>query len=91
MFASWVEYFIGLKIRDTADFDIEEMKLPLGLNRIPVDSPWFLIAARAIPGYGPKVVGLVGGIYNVSLWRFTWTAALPTAFGAFLFAYADSD
>ena len=87
MFASLIEYFIGKQIRQAADFEERKSKMPLGLGRFPADSPWFLMLARIIPGYGPKMVGLVGGIYRVSLWRFMWTAAIPNAIGALAFAY----
>ena len=87
MLASMIEYFIGRQIRQAADFEERKSKLPFGLGRFPADSPWFLMLARIIPGYGPKMVGLVGGIYHVSLWRFMWTAAIPNAIGALAFAY----
>ena len=87
MLASLVEYFIGMKMRHAFDFEQQRSKLPFGLSRFPADSPVFLIFARIIPGYGPKMVGLVGGIYRINLWRFIWTAALPTFIGAMAFAY----
>jgi hypothetical protein len=46
-----------------------------------------LSLARIVPGYGPKMVGIVGGMYHVLLWRFIWTAAVPNAIGALLFAF----
>lgn len=87
MLAALIEYFIGRQIRQVADFEERKSNMPLGLGRFPADSPWFLMLARIIPGYGPKMVGLVGGIYNVSLWRFMWTAAIPNAIGALAFAF----
>ncbi len=87
MLASVIEYYMGKRIRRASDFDGRQIKLPFGLGRFPVDSPWFLILARIVPGYGPKVVGIVGGMYRVPLWRFIWTAAIATAVGALAFAY----
>jgi len=87
MLASLIEYYLGTRVHHMADFENSRHKLPLGLGRFPADSPWFLIAARVIPGYGPKMVGLVGGMYHVKLWRFTWTAAIANAFGALIFAW----
>ncbi len=87
MLASFVEYFIGVKIGSMSDFESERDKMPFGLGRLPADSPWFLILGRVVPFGGAKVVGVVGGVYRVSLWRFTWTAALATGAGALLFAY----
>ena len=87
MLASVIEYYMGKRIRRASDFDGRQIKLPFGLGRFPVDSPWVLILARIVPGYGPKVVGIVGGMYHVPLWRFIWTAAIATAVGALAFAY----
>lgn len=38
-----------------------------------------------MPGYGPKMVGLMGGMYRVPLWRFMWTAAIPNLVGAAIY------
>jgi uncharacterized membrane protein YdjX (TVP38/TMEM64 family) len=87
MLASLIEYFIGTRISHAANFTDQRGKLPFGLSRFPADSPWFLTLARVIPGYGPKAVGIVGGVYHVPLWRFVWTAAIPNAIGALVFAF----
>lgn len=87
MFASYIEYWIGMHLNKIADFEEKRHKLPLGLGRFPADSPWFLMFARIIPGYGPKMVGLMGGVYRVNLWRFTWTGAIPSFIGAAVFAF----
>lgn len=87
MLASLVEYFIGSNLRQATDFEERRHRLPFGLGRFPADSPWFLSLARIVPGYGPKMVGLVAGMYRVSLWRYTWTAAIPNMIGALAFAY----
>jgi uncharacterized membrane protein YdjX (TVP38/TMEM64 family) len=87
MLASVIEYFIGTRIRQATNFEAQREKMPFGLGRFPADSPWFLTLARIVPGYGPKMVGIVGGVYHVSLWRFVWTAAIPNAIGALVFAF----
>jgi len=87
MLASFVEYYIGMRIGDMSDFEEKLDQMPFGLGRLPADSPWFLILGRIVPFGGAKVVGVVGGVYRVSLWRFTWTAALTTAIGAAVFAF----
>jgi uncharacterized membrane protein YdjX (TVP38/TMEM64 family) len=87
MLAAYIEYYIGLNIRHAADFESRRDKLPFGLGRFPANSPWFLMLARVIPGYGPKMVGLMGGIYHIPLWRYTWTAAIPNLVGALVFSY----
>jgi len=90
MLASWIEYFLGTRIRQLSGFEERRQKLPFGLGRLPADSPWFLIAARVIPGYGPKMVGVMSGMYRVKLWRFTWTAAIATGVGALAFAWGGA-
>jgi uncharacterized membrane protein YdjX (TVP38/TMEM64 family) len=87
MLASVIEYFIGTRVGQATDFEDRRGKLPFGLSRFPADSPWFLTLARIVPGYGPKMVGIVGGMYHVPLWRFIWTAAIPNAIGALAFAF----
>ncbi len=87
MLASLVEYYIGAHLSHATDFEERRHELPFGLGRFPADSPWFLSLARIVPGYGPKMVGLVAGMYRVSLWRYTWTAAIPNLIGAMAFAY----
>jgi uncharacterized membrane protein YdjX (TVP38/TMEM64 family) len=87
MLASVIEYFIGTRIGHASDFEDRRERLPFRLARFPADSPWFLILARIVPGYGPKMVGIVGGMYHVPLWRFIWTAAIPNAIGALAFAF----
>jgi uncharacterized membrane protein YdjX (TVP38/TMEM64 family) len=86
MLASVTEYFIGARIGHASNFEDQREKLPFGLGRFPADSPWFLTLARVVPGYGPKMVGIVGGMYRVPMWRFIWTAAIPNAIGALAFA-----
>jgi uncharacterized membrane protein YdjX (TVP38/TMEM64 family) len=90
MLAALIEYSIGTNIRRATDFETQRTRLPLGLGRFPADSPWFLTLARIVPGYGPKMVGLMGGMYRVPLWRFVWTAAIPNLIGAALFAGGGS-
>jgi uncharacterized membrane protein YdjX (TVP38/TMEM64 family) len=87
MVAAVIEYYVGGRIARMADFEERRQHMPFGLGRFPADSPLFLIAARIVPGYGPKMVGIVGGMYRVRLWRYLWTAAIPTAMGAAFFAF----
>jgi uncharacterized membrane protein YdjX (TVP38/TMEM64 family) len=90
LLAALVEFFIGVKVGDVANFEERRSKLPLGLGKMPVDSPLFLIGARMLPGYGPKFISLIAGIYRVPLWRYTWTSAVSTLLGAAVFAYGGS-
>jgi len=88
MLAALIEYFIGMHLGDVASFEKRRTKLPLGLGKFPIDSPVFLIAARMLPGYGPtKFVSVICGVFRVPLWRYIWTAAIPTYLGSAIFAY----
>ena len=87
LLAALLEYYIGERIGNVASFEQRREKLPFGIGRFPVDSAIFMIAARMLPGYGPKFVSLVCGMYRVPLWRYIWTAAIPTFLGAAIFAY----
>jgi uncharacterized membrane protein YdjX (TVP38/TMEM64 family) len=84
--AALVEYYIGTKIGDAADFEEKRDDLPLGLGKLPVDSVWFLLGGRMLTGVGSKAVSLLSGIYEVSLWRYLWTTALSTLWGAAAYA-----
>jgi uncharacterized membrane protein YdjX (TVP38/TMEM64 family) len=87
LLAALVEYYIGEHIGNVASFEERRVKLPFGLGRFPVSSAPFMIAARMLPGYGPKFVSVICGVYRVPLWRYIWTAAIPTFLGAAIFAY----
>jgi len=82
-----MEYFFGHKIGDVADFEKRKSNLPFGLGKAPVDSLLFLIVGRMLPGYGPKMISLISGIYKVPVWRALWTNALSSFIGAVIFAY----
>ncbi len=87
MLAALVEYYIGRRVGFATDFEKNRQNLPFGLNRFPVESPVFLILGRMVPGVGPKLVSFLGGVYQVPLFRYLWTAAIPTAIGAAIFAF----
>ncbi len=87
LLAALVEYYIGRRIGDVADFEKRRQKLPLGLGRFPANSVVFLIVARFLPGYGAKFISVISGIYKVSLWRYIWTTVLSTLIGAAIIAY----
>ncbi|NMB84109.1 TVP38/TMEM64 family protein [Candidatus Roizmanbacteria bacterium] len=82
--AAMVEYYFGRHIGKVANFKKIKEKLPFGLSRLPVDSPWVLIFGRLVPGYGGKVISIMGGIYHVPVRRYLWTSALTNFFGSLL-------
>lgn len=85
-FAAMVEYFVGTRIGDAADFEQRRENLPFGLDELPVDSVAFLLGGRLLTSVGSKAVSYLSGIYRVSLWRYLWTTMLSTLFGALVFA-----
>jgi uncharacterized membrane protein YdjX (TVP38/TMEM64 family) len=88
--AAVVEYSLGGKINELTNFVEKKKKLPFGLGKLPVESPVFLIFARMIPGYGPKAVSVLCGIYKVPLFLYIWTSAIPTFVGAAVFAFGGA-
>lgn len=85
--AALIEYYIGERIGSVGDMVRRKEKLPWGLGKFPIDSPVFLITGRFLPGYGPKFVSLISGMFRVPLLRYLWTTAVPTFIGAAIFAY----
>jgi uncharacterized membrane protein YdjX (TVP38/TMEM64 family) len=70
--AALLEYQVGKTIGDVVNFEGLKSKLPFGLGRLPVDSPYFLLAARSIPA-GTRGFSVVCGAYQVPLLSYTWT------------------
>jgi uncharacterized membrane protein YdjX (TVP38/TMEM64 family) len=85
-FAAMVEYFVGTRIGSATEFERKREKLPFGLDELPVDSIPFLLGGRLLTSVGSKAVSYLSGIYRVPLWRYVWTSALSTLFGAVVFA-----
>ncbi|NMC84950.1 MAG: TVP38/TMEM64 family protein [Anaerolineaceae bacterium] len=84
--AALIEFFIGGRINDLSDFEKRKAKLPFHLGKLPIDSPAFLLIGRMLPGFGPKFVSVVSGVYQVPLWTYLWTAGLSNAVGAVVVA-----
>ena len=82
--ASLIEYYLGHFLGGGPKTAATLQKLPSILQRLPVDSPYFLILFRLIPGYGAKTVSVVAGVYRVPLRRYLWTAALTNLIGSIL-------
>jgi uncharacterized membrane protein YdjX (TVP38/TMEM64 family) len=85
--AALVEYYFGRHLGKVANFKKIKQKLPLGLNRLPVDSPWFLIVGRLVPGYGGKVISIMAGVYHVPISHYLWTTAITNLAGSLLLSY----
>lgn len=85
--AALMEYFFGLKVRDATGTKGKTFKIPIIKKQFPINSIPFLIFGRFLPGYGGKIVSIMGGMYKVPLWRYTWTAAFSNLCGALMFSY----
>lgn len=85
--AAILEYYIGGTIGDVSDMQNYQEKMPKWLKKIPMNSPVFLIAGRMLPGYGPKFVSVVCGIYKVPFPLYLWTTMVSNAMGALLIAF----
>jgi len=85
--AAFIEYNFGLHMRKITNIESAIKKLPFGLNKMPVDSPYFLIFGRLIPGYGSKIISLVAGIHHVPIRRYMWTTAVTNLLGSILLAF----
>lgn len=85
--AALVEYYFGRHLGKIANFKKAKQKLPLGLSRFPVDSPWFLIFGRLIPGYGGKLISIMAGVYHVPISHYLWTTAVTNLGGSLLLSY----
>jgi uncharacterized membrane protein YdjX (TVP38/TMEM64 family) len=82
-----VEYYIGKHIGNAANFLEKKDKLPFGLSKLRIDSPWFLIGGRIIPLYGAKAISVVAGAYHVPLYRYLWTTAVTILIGSAMFSF----
>lgn len=85
--SAFVEYYLGTHIGSATNFNEKKNKLPFNLGNLKVESPLFLIGARLVPGYGPKVVSMLAGIYRVPLLRYLWTTIIPIFLGSAVFAF----
>jgi uncharacterized membrane protein YdjX (TVP38/TMEM64 family) len=88
--AAVVEYYLGDRVAHVTNFVEKKSGLPFGLGKLPIDSPVFLLGARMIPGYGPKIVSVLSGAYRVPILLYVWTTAVVTFLGAAIFAFGGS-
>ncbi len=77
-----VDYYIGISVGDVTDFEQKKAKLPFHLDRLPMNSPMFLILARFIPGYGSRFVGFAAGVYKVRMLTYLWTGLIANLVGS---------
>lgn len=88
-FAAIVEFFIGGSIGGITNFEQKREKLPFHLGRLPINSPAFLILGRMLPGFGPKFVSIVCGVYQVPIFTYLWTTLIANLIGASIFVLSS--
>jgi uncharacterized membrane protein YdjX (TVP38/TMEM64 family) len=82
--SAMVEFYLGQSLGDLADFEKRKTGLPLHLDRLPVNSPLFLILARMVPGFGAKFTSIAAGIYQIPMFTYLWTTIVANLVGAIL-------
>lgn len=87
--AAIFEYQIGKTVGDVVAFEEIKKKLPFGLNKLPVDSPLFLLGARSIPA-GSRAFSVVCGAYQVPMTTYLWTTSVMYFVTSAFLAYGGS-
>jgi len=73
--AAIIQYEFGKTVGDVIDFEEKKSKLPFGLNKLPVQSPLFMLTARSVPA-GARAYSMVCGAYRVPIPVYLWTTFL---------------
>jgi len=87
--AAVFEYQIGKTVGDVVAFEDFKEKLPFGLDKLPVDSPLFMLGARSIPA-GSRAFSVVCGAYQVPMPTYIWTTSLMYFVTSVFLAYGGS-
>ena len=88
-FAALLEYQIGKTVGDVVDFQAMKSRLPFGLGKLPIRSPYFLLAVRSVPA-GTRGFSIVCGAYHVPLGSYTWTTFLMYGISSAFLAYGGA-
>ncbi len=87
--AAFFEYHIGKAVGDVVAFEKIKDKLPFGLDKLPIESPFFLLVARSIPA-GSRAFSVVCGAYQVPMPTYLWTTSLMFFVTSVFLAYGGS-
>jgi len=88
--AALFEYQIGKAIGDVVAFDDIKSNLPLGLDKLPIHSPLFMLAARSIPA-GTRAFSMVCGAYQVPLPVYLSTTSAMYFVSSIFLAYGGKE
>jgi uncharacterized membrane protein YdjX (TVP38/TMEM64 family) len=85
--AALVHYQLGKQLGDVVHFNEKKARLPFKLDKLPINSPLFLLLGRIIPG-GPTGLSFVCGAYCVSFPLYLWTTFVMSLLGSALIAFS---
>jgi uncharacterized membrane protein YdjX (TVP38/TMEM64 family) len=85
--AALIEFYIGGSIGELSDFEKRKKQLPFHMGDLPIDSPILLLLGRMLPGFGPKFISIICGVYKVPLFTYLWTTVVSNLMGAAIIAY----
>jgi uncharacterized membrane protein YdjX (TVP38/TMEM64 family) len=87
--AALLEYQMGSTVGDIFDFETQKQKLPLGLGKLPITSPYLLMAGRLLP-LGKRGFSIVCGAYQVPYGKYLWTTVLMYIINAAFIAFTGA-
>lgn len=87
--AAILEYHIGKSVGDVFDFEEKKAKLPFGLDKLPVTSPYFLMIGRMLP-IGKRGLSILSGAYRVPMGLYLWTTGVVYIIDASIVAYGGA-
>ncbi len=87
--AAIFEYQIGKTVGDVVAFEDIKHKLPFGLNKLPIESPLFMLGARIIPA-GSRAFSVVCGAYQVPMPTYIWTTSVMYFVSSAFLSYGGS-
>lgn len=88
--AAFFEYQVGKTIGDVVDFEDKKSKLPFGLGKLPVKSPYFLMAVRSIPA-GTRSISIMCGAFHVPLPTYLGTTFTMYLMSSIFLAYGGTE
>ncbi|MBW6467421.1 MAG: VTT domain-containing protein [Brevefilum sp.] len=87
--AALLEYQIGSTVGDIFNFEAKMQNLPLGLGKLPITSPYLLMAGRLLP-LGKRGFSIVCGAYQVPYGKYLWTTVLMYIINAAFIAFTGA-
>jgi uncharacterized membrane protein YdjX (TVP38/TMEM64 family) len=87
--AALLEYQIGVVMGDVIQFEDKISRLPFGLSKLPITSPYLLMAGRLLP-LGKRGFSIVCGAYHVPTLRYLWTTVVMYIINAAFIAFGGT-